>query len=63
MVRGPQHVLGCEWAGGFAHLANGHNKMGFPNKITSYEDSLGKHRVKRKETGIYFLLACEYMLL
>ena len=32
MVRGPQHVLGREWAGGFAHLANGQKKMGFPKE-------------------------------
>ena len=63
MVRGPQHVLGCEWASGFACLANGHKKMGFPHKISGYEDSSGKHRVKRKETGTYFLFACEYILL
>ena len=63
MVRGPQHVMGREWAGGFAHLANGQMKMGFPHKITSYEDSSGKHRVKRKETHVCFLFACEYILL
>ncbi len=63
MVRGPQHVLGHELAGGFACLANGHKKMGFPHKIISYENGSGKHREKRKETRVYFLFACEYILL
>ena len=40
-------MLGHEWTGGFAHLANGH-KMGILHKIMSYEDSSGKHRVMTK---------------
>ena len=42
-------MLGREWAGGLASLANCHKKTGFPYKITNQLDDLGKHREKKKE--------------
>ena len=63
MVRGPQHVLGCKWAGGFARLANGHKKTGFPHKITGYEDGSGKHREKGKKHVMFFIRVRIYFII
>ncbi len=56
-------MLGREWAGGLASLANCHKKAGFPYKIMNHLDDSGKHREKKKETPVCFLFACKYVVI
>ena len=52
-------MLGREWAGGLASLANCHKKTGFPYKITNHLDNSGKQREKKKETRVCFSICMQ----
>ena len=49
-------MLGREWAGVLASLANCQKKTGFPYKIMNHLEDSGKHREKRKKQVYVFYL-------
>ncbi len=49
-------MLGHEWAGGLASLANCHKKMGSPLQNHESPEQFGKAQRKKKETCVCFLL-------